>query len=43
MGNIAADNGLSPIQSQAMTWINGDLLPVETFQSNSSVIWIEIQ
>ena len=41
--NIGWDNGLSPLQDQAITWANGGLLLIGPLRTNFSEIWIEIQ
>ena len=40
--SIGLDNGLSPVQCQAITWSSADLL-MGHFGTNFSEIWIEIQ
>ena len=40
--NISSGNGLSPLQRQAITWTNADLLLVGPLETNFSEIWIKI-
>ena len=43
LGSISSDNGLSPVQRQAITWTNADLLSIGLLGANFSEIWIQIQ
>ena len=40
---IGSDNGLSPIQRQAITWTNADLLLIGPLGTNFSEIGIKMQ
>ena len=40
--SIGSGNGLSPVQHQAITWTNADLLSVGLLGTNFSEIWIVI-
>ena len=41
--SIVSGNGLPPLQCQAITWTNTDLLWMRPLGTNFSEIWIEIQ
>ena len=40
---IVSSNGLLPVQHQAITWTNADLLKIGPLGTNFSEIWIKIQ
>ena len=42
-GTIGADNGLSLVWCQAITWTNSDILSIRPLRTNFSEIWIKIQ
>ena len=41
--SIGSDNGLLPVQHQAITWTNADLLSIGPLGINFSEIWIKKQ
>ena len=43
LGSLGSGNGLSPVQRQAITWTNVDLLSIRPFWTNFSEIQIKIQ